>query len=31
MNFNQNTLNKLQEILNMNPGDTVILSLIKIK
>ena len=24
MNFNPNTLNKLQEILNMNPGDTVI-------
>ena len=24
MNFNSNTLNKFQEILNMNPGDTVI-------
>lgn len=24
MNFNPNTLNKLHEILNMNPGDTVI-------
>ena len=24
MNFNLNTLNKLHEILNMNPGDTVI-------
>ena len=24
MNFNSDTLKKLQEILNMNPGDTVI-------
>ena len=24
MNFNSNTLNKFHEILNMNPGDTVI-------
>ena len=27
MNLNPNTLNKLQEILNMNPGDTVIFNL----
>ncbi len=26
MNFNSNTLNKFREILNMNPGDTVIFS-----
>lgn len=24
MNFNPNTLNKFREILNMNPGDTII-------